>query len=88
MDTLKIDKVFVDAIETPAVTSGVINHVIEMAKSLDLDIVAEGIESRHQVEWLLDHGVTLGQGYVFSKPVPARQFIHFYQRHKGTGPSP
>ncbi|WP_461482049.1 EAL domain-containing protein [Porticoccus sp.] len=83
LDTLKIDKAFVDAIETHAVTSSVIGHVIEMAKSLKLDIVAEGVESAHQVDWLLKQNVLLGQGYLFSKPLPARQFIAFHQRHGG-----
>ncbi|NKI17547.1 EAL domain-containing protein [Spongiibacter sp. KMU-166] len=78
IDALKIDKVFVDAIETHAVTSNVIPHVIDMAKSLELDIIAEGIESRHQADWLSAQGVNLGQGYLFAKPLYADEFIKFY----------
>ena len=77
LDTLKIDKAFVDAIEAEAVTSGVITHVIEMAKSLDLDMVAEGIESREQMEWLRNHGVDFGQGYFISRPLSARDFKRY-----------
>ncbi len=77
LDTLKIDKAFVDAIETHAITSGVIPHVIEMARSLDLDMVAEGIESDHQVEWLRSQGVRFGQGILFGPPLSADDFLRF-----------
>jgi sensor c-di-GMP phosphodiesterase-like protein len=81
VDTLKIDKSFVDAIETEAVTSNVITHVIEMAHSLKLDTVAEGIEYPHQAEWLREQGVVHGQGYLYSKPLTARRFIRYYRRN-------
>lgn len=77
LDTLKLDKAFVDAIETHAVTSSVIVHIIEMAHSLRLDMVAEGIESEHQARWLAANGVQLGQGYLYSRPLPARAFRRY-----------
>lgn len=79
IDTLKIDKTFVDAVETEAVTSNVISHVIEMAHSLKLDTVAEGIEEAHQSDWLCDKGVVHGQGFYFSKPLSARRFVRYYR---------
>jgi len=79
IDTLKIDKAFVDAVETDAETSQVINHVIEMAHSLKLDIVAEGIQHAHQAEWLREQGVTHGQGFLYSKPLSARGFVRYYR---------
>lgn len=77
LDTLKLDKAFVDAIETHAVTSSVIPHIIEMARSLKLDMVAEGIESEHQARWLTSNGVHMGQGYLYSKPLGAADFIKY-----------
>ncbi|WP_024326181.1 EAL domain-containing protein [Thioalkalivibrio sp. AKL19] len=75
LDTLKIDKSFADAIAHEAVTSSVIGHIIDMARSLELQIVAEGIESPHQVEWLRAQGVESGQGYHFSRPLSAAAFL-------------
>ncbi len=77
LDILKVDKRFVDAIETDGVISNVISHIIDMANSLKLDVVAEGIESDHQADWLLRQQVLLGQGYAFSKPLSAKQFVDF-----------
>jgi sensor c-di-GMP phosphodiesterase-like protein len=77
LDILKVDKRFIDAIETDGVISNVIGHIIDMAKSLKLDVVAEGIESGHQVDWLVNQQVLLGQGYVFSKPLSVKQFVDF-----------
>ncbi len=81
LDTLKIDKTFADAIAHEAVTSSVIGHIIEMARSLKLHIVAEGIESPHQAEWLRQQGVDGGQGYLYSRPLPAAAFLDWCRNH-------
>lgn len=85
LDTLKIDKSFVDAIGTQAVTHSVVGHVIEMAKSLSLDIVAEGIETVQQASWLIEQDVEYGQGFLYSRPVTARQFREFYYSRSEQG---
>ena len=82
LDTLKIDKAFIDAIGTESVTSPVVDHVIEMAKSLKLDIVAEGIETSRQRRWLKERDVDYGQGFLFSPALPADEFAAYVEQHE------
>lgn len=77
LDTLKIDKSFVEVIGKETVTSHVIFHVIELAKGLALDMVAEGVETSEQLEWLRQHGVQYGQGFFLSEPLSVAQFKTF-----------
>ncbi len=84
LDTLKIDKSFVDAVGTEAVTHNVVGHVIEMAGTLELDTVAEGIEKPDQADWLVAQGVAYGQGFLYSKPIPAEPFRAYLQANLET----
>jgi sensor c-di-GMP phosphodiesterase-like protein len=77
LDFLKIDKTFVHAIGTDALTGGLIDSIIDMAKRLELRIIAEGIETGEQADYLRARGVDFGQGWYYSKGMPAREFIAF-----------
>ncbi len=81
LSVLKIDKTFVDAIGRGAATSHVTPHIIDIAHSLKLEIVAEGIESEDQAMYLRESGVQFGQGWLYSKPLPASEFIAYYGHH-------
>lgn len=70
IDTLKIDKQFVDNINVSERNTLITKTIIEMAKQLNLQICAEGVETREQADFLLKNGCHQLQGYLFSKPKP------------------
>jgi EAL domain-containing protein (putative c-di-GMP-specific phosphodiesterase class I) len=73
VDTLKIDRSFVNDIESGGAGAQVVNAVIDMARRLRLRTVAEGVETRRQAEILCAMGCDYGQGYLYSKPLSARR---------------
>jgi diguanylate cyclase (GGDEF)-like protein/PAS domain S-box-containing protein len=73
IDTLKIDQSFVRDLATDADDASIVNAVISMGESLNMRVVAEGVETRDQVAFLQQHGCPVGQGYYFGRPVLAGQ---------------
>jgi diguanylate cyclase (GGDEF)-like protein len=74
IDALKIDQSFVRDLAVDEDDAGIVTAVIGMGKSLNKRVVAEGVETREQLEILQQHGCPQGQGYYFCRPVPAEQF--------------
>lgn len=79
LDLLKIDKSFIDTIEMNTVTSGITEDIINMAKRLNLKIIAEGVETAIQRDYLLERKVEFGQGWLFSKALSRNDFLKYLQ---------
>jgi len=80
IDTLKIDQSFVRDITTDAGDAGIVSAVISMGKSLNMRVVAEGVETQEQLAFLREHRCPVGQGYHFSRPLAAREFTRLLGR--------
>jgi len=73
IDTVKIDKSFTDTISLNTKESPIVNTIINLAKNLNLKVIAEGAETAEQVAYLKAHGCDQVQGYYFSKPMSATE---------------
>ena len=80
IDTLKIDRSFVRDIPGDADDSAITTAIIALARSLRLHVVAEGVETEAQRDFLAALGCNLMQGYLFSTPVPADEFARLLTR--------
>jgi diguanylate cyclase (GGDEF)-like protein/PAS domain S-box-containing protein len=76
IDALKIDRSFVHDLTTGEDDAGIVTAVIGLGRTLHMRVVAEGVETREQLAILQHHGCPQGQGYYFSRPVPAVKFAH------------
>jgi diguanylate cyclase (GGDEF)-like protein/PAS domain S-box-containing protein len=74
LDQLKIDQTFVRDIVVDRSDRAIVSTIIAMAQSLNLNVIAEGVETEEQRQLLLNKGCPNFQGYLFSKPVPIAQF--------------
>jgi sensor c-di-GMP phosphodiesterase-like protein len=80
VDALKIDKSFIDTVGQDAASSSVASHIIDMALTLHVQVVAEGIEREEQACYLRTRGAQFGQGWLFSAPLSAADFIRYVGR--------
>ncbi|HET9509220.1 MAG TPA: EAL domain-containing protein [Gaiellaceae bacterium] len=82
---LKIDRSFVGGVEDDAGTAVLTSSIVQLARNLGLEPLAEGIETEEQRRFLLAHGCELGQGFHFSRPVPAGEIEALYRASRDDG---
>ncbi len=78
VDTLKIDRSFVNQTQSENRNYHVVDTIIALSNQLGLSVIAEGIETLQQLEWLHHLGCKFGQGYLFSKPLAADEIERIY----------
>jgi EAL domain-containing protein (putative c-di-GMP-specific phosphodiesterase class I) len=82
LDMLKVDKSFIDGIDSSPEDRAIVEHVVGMAQALGMVTVAEGVERPEQLQWLRRLGCKLAQGYVLSRPIPGEEFEALLSRHE------
>lgn len=76
---MKIDRSFVQDMCSNRTDLAIIQSIISLAHNMDMRIIAEGIEEKNQVDRLISMGCIHGQGYYFSQPLPASDFLDLLQ---------
>lgn len=77
-DTLKIDRCFVQGIHQNAKSAALATAIIRMAQQLNFEVIAEGVETAAERDFLYQHGCELIQGYLISRPLPATEFTNLF----------
>lgn len=85
VDYLKIDKGFVHAIEPSGEDAPVLDVIITLGHRLGLAVLAEGVETDLQFQYLTQRGVAFIQGYLFARPMPSEAFLRWYAEHAPPG---
>ena len=75
VDFIKIDKMFVDALDTERYSATIIETLVGLARDMRMEIIAEGVETFEQVQHLRERGIRRAQGYVFAPPLPGASFL-------------
>jgi diguanylate cyclase (GGDEF)-like protein/PAS domain S-box-containing protein len=75
IDSLKIDKSFVDRLGEGSTKKNIVRMIIDLARDLGLEVFAEGIQNVHQSDALMEYGCNLVQGYLYSRPIPAGEML-------------
>jgi EAL domain-containing protein (putative c-di-GMP-specific phosphodiesterase class I) len=80
VETLKIDQSFIQGIPENAHNAAIVDAIVALAQSLDLNVIAEGVATRRQWQFLAESGCREMQGYLVSRPIPADAFEKFVQQ--------
>ncbi len=82
INTLKIDRYFIHNVANDSQKSAITKALIQMAHNLNLDVIAEGVETEAELAFLRQHNCNSMQGFLFSRPLPAAEFENFLLTNK------
>ena len=80
LDVLKLDMKFIQSETAKSLENGILRFVVDLARRMDLRVVAEGVETREQLERIRELGCDYVQGFFFAKPMPSREFETYLSR--------
>jgi len=80
LSTLKIDRSFVANLGVASEAAAITRAVIALGHALDIEVVAEGVETREQLDFLIDEGCNYAQGYMLGRPLPAEDYAELMER--------
>lgn len=84
IDVLKIDQSFIRDITTDMSDKAIVSAIIAMAKQLEIDVLAEGVETLEHQAFLQTQGCDYVQGYLYCKPIPADELFQYWQKEELT----
>ncbi len=84
IDTLKIDKCFIDSINSDNDNTDLTGMIVKLGQNMGLTVLAEGVEEQEQMNYLIENGCHKVQGYLISRPLPENEILEFYSEWKQT----
>ncbi|HSP57008.1 MAG TPA: EAL domain-containing protein [Halomonas sp.] len=85
LDKLKLDRAFIKALPDDRADAAIVNAVLAMARGLELEVIAEGVETEAQRDFLLDAGCSLVQGFLYARPEPAARLEARWREQRSAG---
>ncbi len=79
---MKIDREFTWSIPGSKENETIVSTMIKLGKDLNLAVLAEGIETKEQLDWMMDRGCDLGQGFYFARPLPLNELFKWLEKNK------
>jgi EAL domain-containing protein (putative c-di-GMP-specific phosphodiesterase class I) len=80
IDCIKIDKVFIQDVTRNKNADAIVKAIIAMAKNLKIKVIAEGVETEEQLNFLRSHDCDQIQGFIYSRPVPDNEFTALLEK--------
>ncbi len=80
VNKLKVDQSFVRDLTEDSDSAAIVRAIVQLGHTLQLTVIAEGVETEEQLAFLRKHGCDEAQGYLYSRPVPANEFVAFFER--------